>query len=436
MLKRISATILALIAIMYTSVNVLAETNEESSGEASENAVLAIGSDMESMFDKTDSIEIEDFNESSDEDFLDYDVLQIDASSLSNCDSEKLVEMMDNGKALCVKDDDLSLKQVSAELNLDEPDSRYVNGAQVTGVCITNYNNDYCYNILGEIEAVIDEGDSEEIQKEVGPSGDDLPVVPVYQNEDIFISEETVTEHAKRDSSEFMDYLNDCRKDYDIHASSEIESDKVYMQLPDGKTAYRIFSNSFTYKSEGDPVAYMNITQYVYKILRTGGKYATSINDVVSKFSINVPQGMNLYIDDYTVGMKVTGSSSIIDLSRLESDASSSYSFSESVAYSPLGNLSGSFGVSTTNSYDTSGQMITNSATEKTAEWYSRPTKDWFDQGYSLEPAIRTYNSARNSYNDNAYSYFRSGGNIVYKTSFPYICHKFKIPWFTVGGYW
>ncbi|MDD2235166.1 MAG: hypothetical protein PHV03_09785 [Desulfitobacteriaceae bacterium] len=127
MYKRIIAMLLSLILMLGVSgVNVSAATPEGN------NKALRLSSGGVELFVvNVDNESINSFNTAAGSNYLDYELILANKNDLPAINSTMLVELIDNGATLLVEDSDLSLKEIAKELNLNEPDDRFVKGAQV-----------------------------------------------------------------------------------------------------------------------------------------------------------------------------------------------------------------------------------------------------------------------------------------------------------------
>lgn len=431
MCKKTIALLMSLTLLLAVlGVNVSAATSMSDLGNSK---ALRLSDNTELFTEIIDSESVDAFNKDDIGKYSDYEVILVDNNTLSAIDSTKLVELIDNGTTLWVEDNNLSLKEVSKVLNLDEPDDRFVRGAQVTGAFIFNQNNNYCFGVVGVIDSTPVDWDNQMPQeKENDDSGYEHEPIPIYQSGDKFENSTTRDINAKVELEDFTISVDKFRSDFNEQACKEIEPDAVYMQLPTKGFNGSPYYNYFTFVQSGWTFGSATITQYRYDICTyQEGKTKKKITDIVSNFTIS-PIPTNIYVNNYRARMHANISNmNVIGQSYLNSSSSSSYTLSGGFSYNGTV-LTGNAGASTTNTYSTNNQTITNGfAYQKYKDWTSNPTKKWKGASWELEPCIRIQNTNATSYKCQAYSSFQAHGwigvvNVI----------GANIPFVEVGGAW
>lgn len=374
-----------------------------------------------------DNVKVKKFNAGYAEKYLGYEVILADNAALEKVDTDSLVELIDNGATLLIEDSSLSLKEIAKMLNLERPDDRFVNGAQVTGVMVFNQNDNYCFGLMGTIQCT-PIGENSIIKQEESTIANKEPI-PIYQSKDTFTISTEERNHSEETLEEFINAIRDFRHEYIEQSCKEIEKDVVYMQLPeknfDGSPYYNFF------EIQNGVAGSLSITQYRYNICTYKvGKYKEAVTDVVSTFTVS--PGGRMYVNNYKTRMDANVSNmDVIGQSYLNSNSSSSYTLSGGIVGN-VSTISGNVSASTTNTYTTNNQTITNSfAKRKYKEWSSTPTKKWGGASWELEPCIRVVNNNANVYKSQAYSSFQKEGWIGIENMLGW-----EIPFVEVGGAW
>ena len=366
-----------------------------------------------------------EFNKTSTSEYLDFEVILVDKNSLDTADAEKIIELIDNGSTLWIDDNNVSLKEVSRFLGIEEPDDRFVRGAQVSGAFIFNHNNNYCFGISGVVNA--DSSNAHDVLTKLEDETYYKPI-PISQSGDYFESFDATYEHVEVNLEDFVNSISKFRSDFNKQACKQLECDLVYMQLPSKSFDGTPYYNYFTVM---ETMASLTITQYRYDICtyqENGTK--KKITDIVTNFTIS-PNSI-LYVNNYKTRMHANiANMTIIGQSYLNSNSSSSYTLSG--GFSTNGTvINGSIQASTTNTYSTNNQTIQNDFfNQKYKNWNSEPTQKWTGASWELEPCIRILNTDATTYKCQAYSSFQEGGwvgilNVI----------GANIPFVEVGGAW
>lgn len=422
MFKKLMSLLMSFVLLTFSSVYVLA-ADQELDSDLGNSEALRLSNNTEFFAQRIDSESINTFNSSDSDLYLDYQVILTDNDSLSKINANKMVELIDNGTTLLVEDDTLSLKEVAQALNLDEPDNRFVRGAQVTGVAIFNQNDNYCYCILGVAQAPT----SDQLQNEKNDPCYEYEPIPIYQSGDNF---ENITikegNDYNIDINDFIASIEHFRTEFNEKNQKTIEKDKVYLQLPEKGFDGAPYYNYMTIYGGNTVVGSYTITQYRYNVCEyREGKIKKKITDVVTTFTIASTN--NCYVSKYKTRMHANISNmDIIGQSYLNSNSTSSYTLSGGFSASSEKVISGSIEVATTNNYTTNNQEIQNDFfNRKYKNWNVDPTKNWANASWQVEPCIRVLNTNASSYLSQAYSSFRE----MTDASYP-------LPEFEVGGSW
>ena len=432
--RKITLFVSLVLLFAVSGANVFAKNPEQDLNLGNSKA-LRLSGNTEFFKEPVDIGSINAFNKANIERYSDYEVILVDSDTLAKIDAEKLVELIDNGSTLWVEDNNISLKEVSRILNLDEPDNRFVKGAQVTGAIIFNQNNDYCFGVTGII-GVFPVSSDDKVPQEDSEVFNYEPI-PIYQSRDNF-ENSTISNvnDIKVDLENFISSVDKFRSDYNEQACRKKETDLVYIQLPMDKS----FNGSPYYNYFTMSGGSMTITQYRYNIFSytegPGHNVKKTITDIVSNFTIAADPNHSSYVNYYNTRMHANVSNmDVIGQSYLNSNSSSSYTLSGGISIGANGRVtSGNVGASTTNSYSTNNQTITNDFyAQKCKNWNSDPTKNWVGASWEIEPCIRILNTNASSYQNQAYSSFEggclsgSGGGYTW---------TFYIPTVGVGGAW
>lgn len=420
--KKILAIILTLsILITNSMINVFASNDNLVFEETS--TALVLLDKMNTNIDNCDFKDVYSFKKSDLNQLLEYNLILTDNDFLSKIDGNKIVELIDNGATLLIQDKNISLKEVSGFLELNEPDDRFVRGAQVTGGFIFNQNNEYCYGIIGTVNCC-------EESSEALLDDDFYAPIPIYQNIDKLEYNDQKIGNDDIDVEKFCASIDEFRDEYNHQSVKNVKEDVVYMQLPD-KAFNKVYYNFFNL-DDYNGIGTASISQYVYNICTyKEGKIKKAIADVVSKFAIS-PPNEKMYVNNYRTRIHAKISNmDVIDQSYLQSNSSTTYTLSGGISTNGEV-LSGNIGASTSNSYSTNNQTITNVFSKrKCKDWKAVPTKKWKGASWDLEPCIRIINKNATSYKSKAYSSFRNEGWIGLENIF-----GMNIPFVEVGGAW
>lgn len=184
MYKKMIALFMSLVLLVTVSGghSVFASTLEPDLSSRNSKA-LRLSDNTDFFNELVDSESINTFNITDIAEYKCYEVILVDNNTIAKLDAKKLVELIDNGTTLWVEDNNISLKEISRILNLDEPNDRFVNGVQVTGAIVFNQNSNYCIGITGEIETI-----PEDLYNQTPHEDSDVSSyepIPIYQSGDI-----------------------------------------------------------------------------------------------------------------------------------------------------------------------------------------------------------------------------------------------------------
>lgn len=376
---------------------------------ASINRVLSLSESRKLPHKEVDFESIDKFNEDNITDFADYEMLFIHRDDMVNIKANKLVELIDNGVTLYVEDNNLSLKEISSILGIDEPDDRFISGAQVTGTAIFNINNNYCFCVICVVECKEINLDRPEDNEASNITSHD-PILVTGDRDKFDAHPISSICDTELNIEDFLNAVNGFRCEFSEQASKEIDANTVYMQLPTKGFDDKPYYNYASLVGDGEQRGSLTISQYRYGICTyKDGSTTKVITDIVSTFTISPCS--NLYVKEYSTRMHANISNmNVIGQSYLNTNSTSSYTLSGGFSAQSDGIVTGSIGGSTTNTYSTNCQTIQNDfLAQKYKNWNSVPDKHWKGSSWELEPCIRILNTNATNYKNQAYSSFQSG---------------------------
>ncbi len=402
MFKKGTAVFLVMALTMALSGTTAFATSECASEDAENSIVLYISPESSAESEVTHIESIDEFNAGNINEFSSYTIIRVGSDDLANVEAEKVVELIDNGATVYIDDTDMSLEEISDMLGLDDPGERVVDGAEVTGTFVFNQNDNYCFGLIGEVECTPVDWDN---LPESGSIDSKTFEEGAYDFANMLYEED-----GPVNIEEFSNAIDQFRSDFDEHTLKDLEDNTVYMQLPSKGFNGSPYYSYFQFKLGGSVFGTATITQYRYDICSYRSGSAThSIRDVVSNFTIS-PVG-NMYVNNYKTRMNTTSPTGIIGQSYLNSNSSSSYTLSGGFSATSANLITGTVGASTTNSYTTNNQTITNTFTgQNYKDWTSVPTKKWGGASWELEPCIRVRNTNSDNYKSMVYSSFQAYG--------------------------
>lgn len=312
------------------------------------------------------------------QDIQKYDLIVLDENSLSNLERDAAIAFLQAGGVLSVDTSNANqaLSDIYKLLGEEEPIDIDTVGTEQVGAYLSMRNGRYVPGVIS-LGVLSSENDA------------DISLDSVTH-----IDETPCSLSEKIDTNNFLKQIDAQR--YAVQPQLSLNNSDVAPMSAPSNFNY-VFDNYTSFKSDriGNQVmGSVLITQYVYKICtyRSGSK-TTVISDVVSHISVDA--GKLSYVKTYNTRMGVSGSTmSIIDQTYLKSDSSSSVSLSGGFSANSSSVVTGSVNASTSYSYSTNNQTITNDfASNKYNNWNSSPTKKWMDSSWVLNPGIRMKNT-------------------------------------------
>jgi len=375
----------------------------------------------------------------SQKDIENYDVITLEQENIMAVNGNEVIQLVDNGLPLVISAEGALGIYEFEKLGFTEIPNIVSSGVDVLGYFVFNENNNYCYGVLGQIEAKeipIDELDQLDYRGVFSSKETDeyspLPIfeVPVYE------SLNTI-DLRSIDLTDFVNEVEKYRKDIKKNSISIEKPDVVKMQLPD-KNFNGVPYYGFIYinNSSSGPGS-LSITQYRYNICTytlNGSTYV--ITDIVSQITVASKPSTILatgtYVGYYNtrVHANITNMD-VIGQSYINSNTSSSYTMSGGFSVGAGGKIvSGNASASTTNVYNMNSQKVTNDFyAQKYKNWNCDPVVNSYGTSWCVEPGIRIRNNQAQTYKSGAFTSFQGG----------YLYNQyvgFAIPFFEVGGWW
>lgn len=148
----ISLLILEVLLIVGIFVSIAYDANEAPEVEIEE--VVTFTNDS---FEST-IVDLETFSSTENEAYADYAMFQIDFELLDDVDTDKIVELVDNGLQLSIVGKDLSTQAIGDILGIEDVSNTYAEGAEITGVMISKTSRGYDCGIYGNVYAEVTHG--------------------------------------------------------------------------------------------------------------------------------------------------------------------------------------------------------------------------------------------------------------------------------------
>lgn len=351
--------------------------------------IATVQDSLPSANTQNEVLSISDLNELSKSDLQHYDFILLDEPLLSELTKEAATTFLQSGGVLGVETSstDNVLSELYNLLDVEKPVTIQTDGVLPIAAYITMRNGQF-------VPGIISQG--------TVSSPDITELTSVLEN---IINSESLCLYDKIDINNFLDFIN-TSKTFDCPVKSPSPSDISPMMAPSGFDFE--FDNYVSFKSNkigNNIIGSVAITQYVYEICSyRSGSSTVKISDVVSH--IVVDSGDLSYVKTYDSRMGVDGSSmSIIDQTYLNSNSNKSISLSGGFSASSDDIISGNVSASTTYTYDTNDQTITNDfPSNKYSNWESDPTENWPNASWVLDPGIRVKNSNASRYDSSVYT--------------------------------
>lgn len=418
-MKKLLSLLLAISLSLSLSISALA--TEGISEEKNTPYSIAIVQDTRTSYPQllsaeSSSLTTAELNSLSLSELQNYDLVTVDNAQITALSKDTVVSLLQSGGVLCIDtaDTNSALSSIFSLIEEEEPLTIETSGLEHIGAYITMRNG---YIVPG----VITTGTV---------SFAESTVIPATAEE---VTSEAVHLTNKIDVDNFLDHVFSTKN---VTPPTSINTTTTRM-APSGFT--KEFDNYTTFNAAviaDNVIGSVYITQYIYDIcsFRSGSK-TVEISDVVSH--ITVDAGELSYVKTYDTKIRsISSAMSIIDQTYLTSDSNTSVSLSGGFSADTGDVLSGELGASTTYTYDTNNQTITNNFASNTYNcWDADPTENWINASWVLEPGIRVKNSNASVYSSSAYTsveeiafrwYFMGAQNGTEVYTSP----------LSVGGYW
>lgn len=418
-MKKLLSLLLAISLLLSLSVPVWA-TESDSKGNDSPYSI-AIVQDTRASYPqllsaKSMSLSASDLNNLSLSELQNYDLVAVNNAQITSLSKETVVALLQSGGVLCIDTTDTNdaLSGVFSLLDEEKPLTIETSGLEHIGAYITMRNGNIVPGIITKGSISIAES----------------TVIPAT-TEAIIAESAHLTE--KIDVNNFLDHVFAAKNSTPL---TSINSSSVRM-APSG--FIREFDNYTTFNAAviaNNVIGSVYITQYIYDVCsyRSGSK-TVEISDVVSH--ITVDAGELSYIKTYDTKIRSNSTAmSIIDQTYLTSNSNTSVSLSGGFSANAEDILSGEIGASTTYTYDTNNQTITNNFASNTYNcWDVDPTENWRDASWVLEPGVRVKNSNASVYSSSAYTSVEEIAFRWYYMGAQNGTEVYTSP-LSVGGYW
>ena len=414
MKKTVIALSLCLSMLLLSQTSLAAENQQDFLESSNYKTIIVCDSNEYKSFRSTDDngyCTVADLNSKSEEQISEYDLFIFEKQNLTNLSGTTAENIVNSGAVLCVQTENPN-EVLSTLFDLMDEDCEInivTNGVSQIGAFITYKNGILVPGVI--TEGTLRLSDGTEVNKIDGING---------------VSNIKSKLFDMIDTDNFLDKVFASRENKKPDEVSLMMAPSNFNREFDN---YTTFNNGYNRGS-----AY--ITEYVYDICKyTSGGKTYAISDVVS--SISVDAASNSYVKYYNtrVHCNITNMS-CIDQTYIDSNGSYSKTFSGGFSADSDKIITGSVNGSTTYSYSTNNQTVTNDfAAPKYKNWNSDPTQDWFDASWVLEPGIRIKNNDASNYQSGAFTSVR-------KIAFYWVymgsqngTDIFSDP-FEVGAYW
>ena len=418
-MKKLLSLLLAISLLLLVSIPVWA-TEIDSKGNDSPYSIAIIedtrATNPQLLSAKSVSLSTSDLNNLSLSELQNYDLVAVNNAQITSLSKETVVALLQSGGVLCIDTADTNdaLSAVFSLLDEEKPFTIETSGLEHIGAYITMRNG----NI---VPGIITKGSVSIAGSTVIPATTDAIMV------------ESTHLIEKIDVNNFLDHVFSNKNSA---LQMFINSNSVRM-APSGFV--REFDNYTTFNAEviaNNVIGSVYITQYIYDVCtyRTDSK-TIEISDVISH--IVVDAGEISCIKTYDTKIRSDfGAMSIIDQTYLLSNSNTSVSLSGGFTAETDDVLSGEIGASTTYTYDTNNQTITNNFSSNTYNcWNVDPTKNWTDASWVLEPGVRVKNSHASLYSSSAYTSVEEIAFRWYYMGAQNGTEVYTSP-LSVGGYW
>lgn len=345
-----------------------------------------------------------------------YDMVTVNSSHIATLSKETVINLLQSGGVFCIEtsDTDNALSAIFSLIEEEKTVTIETSGVEHVGVYITMRNGTIIPGII-TIGSV---------------SFSDTGSIPATADTS---TSETLHLTEKIDINNFLDHVFSAKN---ATPPTSVSTTSARM-APSGFV--KEFDNYTSFNAAviaQNVIGSVYITQYIYDICRyTSGGKTIEISDVVSH--ITVDAGTLSYVKTYDTKIRSNSTSmSIIDQTYLASNSNTSVSLSGGFSANAEDILSGDLSTSTTYTYDTNNQTITNNFASNTYNcWAVNPTENWGDASWVLDPGVRVKNSNASVYSSSAYT---SVEEIAFK--WHYMSAQSGTEVYTsplsVGGYW
>lgn len=418
-MKKLLSLILAISLLLSLSVLVWATENDTKGNDSSYSIAIVqdtCASYPQLLSAKSMSLSTSELNNLSSSELQNYDLVAVNNAQIASLSKETVVALLQTGGVLCIDTTDTNdaLSTVFSLLDEEKTLTIETSGLEPIGAYITMRNGNIVPGIITKGSISIAES----------------TVIPATA-EAIVAESAHLTE--KIDVNNFLDHVFAAQNS----ASPTVINSSSARMAPAGFV--KEFDNYTTFNAAviaNNVIGSVYITQYIYDVCsyRSGGK-TIEIYDVISH--ITVDAGELSYIKTYNTKIRSNSTAmSIIDQTYLRSDSNTTVSLSGGFSANTEDILSGEVGASTTYTYDTNNQTITNNFASNTYNcWDVAPSKKWLDASWVLEPGVRVKNSNGYIYSNSAYT---SVEEIVFKWFYMGAQNGTEVytsP-LSVGGYW
>lgn len=306
-------------------------------------------------------------------DLEDYDMYVVNDADLPSIAPQTAESIVESGAVLCVLTGapNEALSAIYEQLGEKYDLTLFASGATILGVYVVNRDGELVPGLLCSQMLVSGSSSIANADSDVACDTDASVCCENY------------------DFSGFLDWV------FSKHSLSEYSDKTTLRSMPSGPF-YRTFEGYTEFIYNGAKKGGAGITEYVIAICTfEDGGVRYRVDDVLANIFVDAEPGY--YVSSYKTRMHCNFPGDFIrciDETYLNSNSSSSTSLSTQYGSNSAGLISGNWGRTTTYSYNTNNQTITNDYPSATIRnWNSIPTVAWKDASWVLEPGIRVINS-------------------------------------------
>lgn len=418
-MKKVVCLFITVLLIICLSIPAFAIDDAPSSytvGVIQESALAS----KKALLSANNALSISELNKLSETELQKYDLITLDKPLLASLNKDTAMTFLQTGGVLSVdtSSTDEALSTLYNLLNVEKPITITTTGLEHIGAYIFMRNGVIVPGII--TEGTVSLRNTKEVTA--------THASPVSTERESLCN--------KIDVKNFLDHVTSTKSSPFPANTSGTQYTPSRMAPSNYTTEFDNYTTIKFSKMPNNSIGSVYITQYIYHICDyRSGSNTVSISDVVSHIAVDACKYS--YVKTYSAKIQVNSIvSSIIDQTYLRSDSSQTISLSGGFSANTDDVLTGELGASTSYTYDTNNQEITNNFTSNTCNcWHAVPTMNWPDASWVLEPGVRVKNGHASVHTTSAYT---SVEDIAFKWHYMGAqagTEVYSLP-LTVGGYW